>query len=147
MQSKTNNFKINAFIDSSLSLSAMAAVNFDEVSQALDNPVLIDAIKNGQAQKLELTTELCWKAIKVVLSTVDGIDEVSPKKVVKAFFIAGHITEQDYLGIMQAIDDRNQLSHVYDENVFNAILDRLQAHATMFEALAKKLAQFKTNDD
>ena len=83
------------------------------------DPVIQDAIQNGKAQKFEYTLELCWKAIKETLKSREGIDESSPKKVVRAFFLAGYLKEADYLRLLQAIDDRNQLSHIYDQAVFN----------------------------
>jgi len=41
---------------------------------------LIDAVKNGMAQKFEYCLELCWKCIKEFLKRQEGVDEASPKK-------------------------------------------------------------------
>ena len=73
------------------------------------------------AQKFEYTLELIWKAIKQFLKRQEGIDAVSPKKVIKEFYLGGYIDESDYLQFMQAIDDRNRLSHVYQQTEFDKI--------------------------
>jgi hypothetical protein len=41
------------------------------------------------------------------------VDETSSKKVVKAFYLAVYLSEDDYLEFLQAIDDRNKLSYLY----------------------------------
>lgn len=104
--------KPQAFSEALESLAYLVKVDLAALSVTLD-PRLIDGIRNGQAQKFEYTIELCWKAIKEYLKQHEGIDEASPKKVVKAFYLSGCLTEDDYLVLTQAIDDRNKLSHVY----------------------------------
>ena len=134
--------KIDSFTTASQAFSALVALDLTRLGDTVNTPILIDGIRNGRAQKLELTAELCWKAMKAVLKQRDGIDEASPKAVVKAFFIANYINELQYLGVLQAIDDRNQLSHVYDEPVFESILARLPAHATLFKEISDIFTSF-----
>ena len=100
---------------------------------------LIDGLNNGKAQKFEYTLELCWKAIKIALKEQDGIDEASPKKVVKAWYLAGHLSEDDYLLLMAAIDDRNKLSHVYDPEDFLSIVTRLPQYAKLMQRVNASL--------
>jgi nucleotidyltransferase substrate binding protein (TIGR01987 family) len=119
---------------------AAARQFFDLISIDLDtvflghpnNELLIDGLKNGQAQKFELTTELCWKALKSTLYNTDGIDESSPKKVIKAYFLAGYLDEVSYQLLHDCIDDRNKLSHIYDTNEFNVIIGKFSAYANLF---------------
>jgi uncharacterized protein YutE (UPF0331/DUF86 family) len=85
--------------------------------------------------------ELCWKAIKVALREREGIDEASPKKVIKAWYLTGHVSEDDYLALIQAVDDRNKLSHIYDQDQFKAIVARLPDHATLLARVMVTLAQ------
>lgn len=98
---------------------------------------LIDGLENGKAQKFEYTIELCWRAIKIPLKEQEGIDEASPKKVVKAWYLAGHLSEDDYLTLIRAIDDRNKLSHVYDPEEFMAIVARLPEYANLMQRINK----------
>lgn len=108
--------------------------NFDVCALAATlDPRLIDGLQNGKAQKFEYTLELCWKAIKVFVKQHEGLDEASPKKVVKAFYLAGYTSEDDYLGLIQAIDDRNKLSHIYAKGEFDLIISRLPRYSEILQ--------------
>ena len=98
-------------------------------------------LKTAKGQKFEYTLELCWKAIKVALKDQEGIDEASPKKVVKAWYLAGHMPEDDYLLLMNAIDDRNKLSHIYDSDEFKVIVSRLPDYAKLLQRVAHSLSK------
>ena len=82
--------RLKAFTEALESLSYLTEVDMAALAVHLDKR-LIDALDNGKAQKFEYTLELCWKAIKVALKEQEGIDEASPKKVVKAWYLAGHL--------------------------------------------------------
>lgn len=119
----------------------LARVDLAEIRKMLPDERLVDGFQNGRAQKFEYTTELCWKAIKAFLKEKDGIDEAAPKKVIKAYYVGGYITEDDYLLLLDAIEDRNRLSHIYDAEAFNRILARLPDYAALFERVAAHLAK------
>jgi len=127
-----------AFAEALESFSYLCAVDMTTLATQLDKR-LIDGLENGKAQKFEYTLELCWKAIKAALKQQDGIDEASPKKVVKAWYLAGHLPEDDYLALIAAINDRNQLSHIYDAEEFVAIVARLPAYAHLMQRVHKTL--------
>lgn len=74
-----------------------------------------------------------WKAIKVFLKSQEGMDVASPKKVVKAFHLAGYLSEEDYLDLIQAIDDRNKLSHIYEKREFDLIVARLPRYVRLLQ--------------
>ncbi len=131
--------KIKAFAEALESFSYLAAVDMTVLAIQLDKR-LIDGLENGKAQKFEYTLELCWKAIKAALKEQDGIDEASPKKVVKAWYLAGHLSEDDYLALIAAIDDRNKLSHIYDAEAFMAIVARLPEYAKLMQRVNKVLS-------
>jgi nucleotidyltransferase substrate binding protein (TIGR01987 family) len=118
----------------------LARIDLAEIGKMLRDERLIDGFQNGRAQKFEYTTELCWKAIKAYLKEKDGIDEAAPKKVIKAWYVGGYTTEDDYLLLLDAIEDRNRLSHIYDAETFNRILARLPDYAALFERVSKQLA-------
>ncbi len=88
--------------------------------------VVIDGLKNGQAQKFEYCSELCWKIVKIFLYKNDGIDTRSPKRAIKEFYLAGYIDKDNYLKLFNIIDDRNKLSHIYNEKEFNDIADKFK---------------------
>ena len=120
--------RLQSFAEALETFAYLANVDIRALSATLD-PRLIDGLQNGKAQKFQYTLELCWKAIKAFVKQHEGIDEASPKKVVKAFYLAGYIPEDDYLGLIQAIDDRNKLSHIYEKREFDLIIERLPRYA------------------
>jgi nucleotidyltransferase substrate binding protein (TIGR01987 family) len=130
--------RLQAFEEAMESLTYLVNVDLAALSSTLD-PRLIDGLRNGQAQKFEYTLELAWKAIKNFLKQQEGIDESSPKKVVKAFYLAGYLAEGAYLEMIQAIDDRNKLSHIYERREFESIVERLPRHVSMLQGILQTL--------
>ena len=128
-----------AFAEALESFSYLAAVDMATLANQLDKR-LIDGLENGKAQKFEYTLELCWKAIKIALKDQEGIDESSPKKMVKGWYLAGKLTEDDYLALIVAIDDRNKLSHVYDPEEFMAIVARLPEYAKLMQRVIQSFS-------
>ena len=130
--------RLQSFEEALESLTYLVNVDFAVMASTLD-PRLIDGLRNGQAQKFEYTLELAWKAIKSFLKQQEGIDEGSPKKAVKAFYLAGYLSEGAYLEMIQAIDDRNKLSHIYERQEFESIVDRLPMHAKLLHGILQTL--------
>jgi nucleotidyltransferase substrate binding protein (TIGR01987 family) len=118
----------------------LTSLDMAELANKLDSRI-IDGLENGKAQKFEYTLELCWKAIKVALKEREGIDEASPKKVIKAWYLAGNLQEDDYLSLIAAVDDRNKLSHVYDPEEFIAIVRRLPSYAGLMRRVHATLLE------
>lgn len=132
--------RLQSFAHALESFSYLAHKDLSSLSATLD-PRLIDGLQNGKAQKFEYTMELCWKAIKFFLKQTEGIDEASPKKVVKAYYLAGYATEDDYLALIQAIDDRNKLSHIYEQKEFDTIVERLPGYADLLKRVLEAMQQ------
>lgn len=133
--------RIASFNEALDSFSYLARKDIAEIRQMLQDERLIDGFQNGRAQKFEYTTELCWKAIKSFLKDKDGIDEAAPKKIIKAYYLGGYVKEDDYLLLLEAIEDRNRLSHIYDAETFNHILVRLSDYAALFERVSSQLGK------
>jgi nucleotidyltransferase substrate binding protein (TIGR01987 family) len=133
--------KIQAFREAVVSFAYLARLDMAGLGKKLGDERLVDGMQNGRAQKLEYTTELCWKAIKAFLKEKDGVDVPSPKQVIKAYYLGGYATEDDYLRLLDALEDRNRLSHVYDEKTFNDILARLPDYAELFERISQQLGR------
>ncbi len=124
--------RTQAFAEALESFAYLVNIDIPALSETLD-PRLIDGLQNGKAQKFEYTMELCWKAIKVFIKHHEGIDEASPKKVIKAFYLTGHLAEDDYLELIEAVDDRNKLSHIYEKGEFDLIVARLPKYAELLQ--------------
>lgn len=128
---------------------AAALTNFQD-SLTLDLmlfPELVaDNLKSGQIQKFEFTVELLWKAAKIFLYEIEGIDALTPKSTAKDFFQAGYCSVEDYEQFITAINDRNLLSHVYRQEMAESVRMRLPGHLRAMQqiekAMREKLAGF-----
>ena len=133
--------RIKAFQEATDTFAYLARLDVAELRQKLGDERLVDGMQNGRAQKFEYTTELCWKAIKFFLKEEEGVDEAAPKKIIKAYYRGGYTTEDDYLLLLEAVEDRNRLSHMYDEASFSNILARLPGYAALFERVSAQLVK------
>ena len=119
------------------------AVNSFEKSLLLDlnhyKGVELDTIKSGQIQKFEYCIELCWKTLKLYLNDKHSLDSVSPKDTIKKFFGINLIDENDYELLIQMLDDRNRLSHIYNEMFFDEIHSRLKNYLKVLKKITNKL--------
>ncbi|MBI9107184.1 MAG: nucleotidyltransferase substrate binding protein [Spirochaetales bacterium] len=120
-----------------------AAVADFSVSIKLDltnfDPDVVDSVKSGRVQKFEFCVELLWKTVKVFLHEIHGIDENSPKMVIKSFYTLEYVSAAEYETLMELLDDRNKLSHVYKKEQFNEIYERLIQTLPLFEKVVGKL--------
>jgi len=92
----------------------------------------LDLIKNGKIQKFEYCTELAWKVSKLYLEFQTAEVIISPKMVYKSLFLNKHITEELYLNLFKTLEDRNKLSHVYKEEMYNEVYKNLKDHLKAF---------------
>ena len=96
-----------------------------------------DVIKNGQVQKFEFTIELLWKMLKVFLYEKHGIDAGSPKQAIRTYFELGFCEYQDAETMLEAVDTRNRLSHVYKKETFEDIYAQMKKYKDLFDRVFK----------
>lgn len=94
----------------------------------LFDPVINDAIMNGQLQKFEYCSELMWKAVRQLLVINNNVSPKSPRDSIKEFFNCEYIRSAQYETMIKILEDRNKLSHVYDEEVFTEVHSRLKEY-------------------
>lgn len=97
--------------------------------------LVADNIKSGQIQKFEFTVELLWKTVQAFLYEADGIDVVTPKSVAKEYVEAGYCDYESYELFIRAINDRNQLSHIYRQEMAETIRNRLPEYVILTERI------------
>ena len=100
---------------------------------------LVDGIENGKVQKFEYSMELTWKVIKKFLKEKEGVDAKTPKQAIKEFYLAGHMTEDNYILLMNMMDDRNKLSHIYEEEDFQIIIQKFTEYLEVFHKVIESL--------
>ncbi|MCK5056754.1 MAG: HI0074 family nucleotidyltransferase substrate-binding subunit [Candidatus Aminicenantes bacterium] len=121
-----------------------ALQNFEEslnINVSIYPENIKDSIESGQIQKFEFNIELLWKTIKFFLFEEEGIDEGSPKGVIKKCFNLGLLDYEDFENLIRMIDDRNYLSHVYKKEMYQGILKRLPVYLKLMKEVAIVLDQ------
>ncbi len=119
-----------------------ALANFRDsltLEPALFPDLVADNIKSGQIQKFEFTVELLWKTVQVFLYEVDGVDVITPKSVAKEFVEAGYSDYDAYELFIRAVNDRNQLSHIYRQEMAESIWQRLPEYIRMVEQIIRAM--------
>lgn len=83
-----------------------------------------DLEKEGAIQRFENTFELAWKTLKDYL-VYSGVvfDQITPRSVIKQAFAAKII--QDGQTWIDMLDQRNLMSHTYDDESFRIALDSI----------------------
>lgn len=119
--------------------------NFEKALARLDEACnktsLDDLALNGMVQRFEFTLELGWKTLKDYLEQ-EGFMVRSPRETIRQAFQSGYIIQAQVW--MDAIDDRNKLSHDYDETHFRDAEVRIrnqysQAFHEVYQFLKTKL--------
>ena len=93
----------------------------------------------GVIQRFEYTWELAWKTLKDYLES-DGLvlEKITPKAVIVASIEAKIITDREVW--MNALDDRNRMSHVYSDAAFAEVVENIEKkYLSLFDALYEKL--------
>ena len=119
-----------------LNLSRLSSA-LDRLGEALaqpsSNPLYID----GTIQRFEFCFELSWKFAKLVARRY-GIDEQSPRQVLKAAFQQNWINDDAAWTAM--LEDRNLSSHTYREALAKELYDRIGGHYQAMLALRDQLS-------
>ena len=120
--------------DRALVLLREAVTLIDEYRDTL-GPEILRVMREGAIQRFEYTFELAWNTLKDYLvwhkvSVSRGV----PSDVIRAAFAGGFIEDgQDW---MDALDARNEMSHVYRQQAFERVLDAVRARfLDRFESL------------
>ena len=106
---------------------------------AMYTPLIQDLIRNGRVQKFEVCTELAWKTAKLFIEIELGEIIGSPKQVYRKLFTVNLADMGLFEGLLATIDDRNQLSHIYKEDHFEKVENRLGVHLLCFKNLLNRL--------
>lgn len=91
---------------------------------------------DGTIQRFELTFDLFWKTLKRLLEE-EGIETKTPRETLKQAYAVGWL--QNEYSWLQMLKDRNETSHVYDEErarqIYEHIADYFPDMKKTFEAL------------
>ena len=104
-----------------------------------------DTIKSGQVQKFEICVELFWKTVKQYLYDIHGVESISPKIAIKQLYRTQYTDARDYEMLIEMVNDRNRLSHIYNEDQFKAIYSQLPEYLELMQEIVKQFRSNQTN--
>ena len=95
--------------------------------EALDEDRELSQLEQeGVIQRFEYTMELAWKVMKDYLESENLVlPQVTPRAVIRAAFASRLISDGETW--MDALDDRNRMSHTYDFKKFKDVIDSIRS--------------------
>ena len=117
-----------------------------EICERHQQEQLEQIAQEGMIQRFEFCMELAWKSMKDYLEH-NGIvfAQVFPTAVIKQAGAAKLIEHPEIW--LQALDDRNKMSHSYDFSKFEQVIERItnfyidQCFGALYETLAQALIE------
>ncbi len=87
--------------------------------------------RDAAIQRFEYTFEAVWKAGKIFLREIEGLEIGSPKGVIRSLLQVGLFTEEQTALALAMVDDRNLTSHTYNEGLAGQICEQLDSYAEL----------------
>jgi nucleotidyltransferase substrate binding protein (TIGR01987 family) len=101
-------------------------------------------VRDATIQRFEYTFEVIWKLLKEFIYHREGIVCNPPKSCLREAFSVGLLNEDETLLFLEMTDDRNLISHTYDEevaqNLYKKVMNYYEPMKTLFERI-KKLSE------
>lgn len=112
---------------------------FEKLREFTKTPCTTEREKAGVIQAFEFTFEQAWKLLQKI-SQAQGLEANSPKQALVAAIQMNLIAAADEPKWSKMLEDRNLSSHIYKEELADAIYDRvLSQHLSEFEKLKIKI--------
>ena len=102
---------------------------------------LSDLERDGFIQRFEFCFEILWKCAKDYLRDVEGLDAASPKKVIRMSREVGLLTEEETEQALEMANDRNQTSHLYDEQMAIELVERIKGYDALMQRWYRKMKE------
>ena len=109
-------------------LSESLALHFNAISR--DSSLL----------RFQLSFEAMWKYAQIYLRMHEGLEENSPKGVIRACLQIHVLTAEEAEMALEMADDRNLTVHTYDEVLANELYSHLPNYLKLFNSWLKKLS-------
>ena len=102
---------------------------------------LSDWERDGFIQRFEFCFEILWKCAKDYLRDVEGLDAASPKKVIRMSREVGLLTDEETEQALEMANDRNQTSHMYDEQMAIELVERIKGYDALMQRWYRKMKE------
>jgi len=101
--------------------------------------------RDAAIQRFEFTFEALWKAAKEFLWEIEGVENGSPKSVIRSCREVGLFNDGETVAALQMADDRNLTVHTYNEALAIKIFERIKSYTPMLriwlERMVKKIEE------
>ena len=94
--------------------------------------------RDGFIKRYEFCFEILWKCAKDYLRDVEGLDAASPKKVIRMSREVGLLTDEETEQALEMANDRNQTSHMYDEQMAIELVERIKGDDALMQRWYRK---------
>lgn len=99
-----------------------------------------ETTRDSSLLRFQMSFDLCWKLIKAY-ARAEGLECYSPKSCFQTAFQMGIIDEDE--NWLKMIDDRNLITHTYNEPKAEEIYKNLKIYADLFKGLLLKIKEKK----
>ena len=89
---------------------------FRTFEEILKEPYSV-VVRDAAIQRFEYTFEIVWTSLKEFLKEKAGVIANSPKLVFREALAVGILSEEEIRKCLEMTDDRNDITHTYDEKV------------------------------
>ena len=112
-----------------------------EAIEAMETRELSQLEKEGVIQRFEYTIELAWNVMKDYLESENVVfEQVTPRAVIRKAFETNFIEDGETW--MNALDMRNRMSHTYDFEMFERVVEDIRyRYLAEFDELHSKLLE------
>ena len=109
-----------------------------------------DVERDAAIQRFEYSFEITWKTAQIYLRELEGLQQASPKGVIRTSFKVGLLDEDQTALALEMTDQRNLTVHTYNEELAQAIYQRLEEFAQLMSswlnALEGRLTDMEDHD-
>jgi len=117
---------------------ANLGAGLDRLSEALREPETSALAVDGTIQRFEFVIELYWKTLKRILAA-EHIQVATPREALQQAYRAHWLNDEGLW--LQMLKDRNETSHIYNEQMARQIYERIRKYYPELERTYRFLKQ------
>jgi len=86
-------------------------------------------LRDSAIQRFEYSIDTFWKFLKIYMQDYlkMSVESAAPRAIIKDALTADLLSREEFEKLMQAITNRNETSHAYNESIAQGVLDELPA--------------------
>ena len=110
---------------------------FRELS-GLATPTALE--RDAAIKRFEYSFDIAWKACRDWLLTIEGVDQRTPKGVIRTARVAGLLSDEQTVAALEMANDRLLASHAYSEALAGELFGRLDGYGALLQAWLTAMA-------